>query len=65
MLVKKGVSQFLLRKLTAPVDFVYVDGSHQAADVFEDAVLSFRLLNLGKTRSRKAHFFSRLQCATW
>lgn len=28
-------------------DFVYVDGSHQAADVLEDLVLSFRLLKVG------------------
>ena len=45
--VKKGVSQLLLRTLTEAVDFVYVDGSHQAADVLEDAVLTFRLLKPG------------------
>ena len=45
--VKNGISQLLLRKLTDAVDFVYVDGSHQAADVLEDAVLSFRLLKPG------------------
>lgn len=28
-------------------DFIYVDGSHQAADVLFDAVMSFRLLRLG------------------
>jgi predicted O-methyltransferase YrrM len=28
-------------------DFIYIDGSHRAADVLEDAVLSFRLLKLG------------------
>jgi cephalosporin hydroxylase len=28
-------------------DLIYVDGSHQAADVLSDAVLAFRLLKLG------------------
>lgn len=28
-------------------DFIYIDGSHKAADVLEDAVLSFRLLKIG------------------
>lgn len=28
-------------------DFIYVDGSHQAADVLLDAILSFRLLRVG------------------
>lgn len=28
-------------------DFVYIDGSHRAPDVLEDAVLSFRLLKSG------------------
>jgi cephalosporin hydroxylase len=28
-------------------DLIYIDGSHQAADVLSDAVLSFRLLKLG------------------
>ena len=45
--IKKGVSQVLLRGLKAEFDFVYIDGSHQAADVLEDAVLSFRLLKPG------------------
>lgn len=30
-----------------PYDFIYIDGSHKAADVLEDAVLSFRLLKIG------------------
>lgn len=29
------------------LDFIYVDGSHQAADVLCDAVLAFRLLRVG------------------
>lgn len=29
------------------VDFIYVDGSHKAANVLEDAVLSFRLVRNG------------------
>src|SRR5262245_29885711 len=28
-------------------DIVYIDGSHKAADVLEDAVLTFRLLKIG------------------
>jgi predicted O-methyltransferase YrrM len=28
-------------------DFIYVDGSHQAADVLLDASMAFRLLRLG------------------
>jgi predicted O-methyltransferase YrrM len=31
----------------ASYDFIYIDGSHKAADVLEDAVLSFRLLKVG------------------
>jgi predicted O-methyltransferase YrrM len=43
-----GKSQELLR--TLPIDnynIVYIDGSHTASDVLEDAVLSFRLLKSG------------------
>jgi len=44
----KGLSQELLRdkvtKQFKEFDFVYVDGSHVACDVLEDAILSFRLL---------------------
>lgn len=38
-------SQKMLREVNAPVfDFIYVDGSHTAPDVLEDAVLAWRLL---------------------
>jgi len=45
----KGYSDKELAKLLASgrdnyFDFIYVDGSHQAADVLCDAILSFRLL---------------------
>ncbi len=45
-------SQEALRKeseLTSPdlFDFIYIDGSHDACDVLEDAILSFRLLKSG------------------
>jgi SAM-dependent methyltransferase len=46
--VRVGQSQELLR--SEPMysfDFVYIDGSHKAADVLEDAVLSMRLLKPG------------------
>jgi predicted O-methyltransferase YrrM len=42
-----GSSQIELRHCTSAFDFVYVDGSHYAPDVLEDAVLTFRLLNVG------------------
>lgn len=37
----------LLRTHRSQFDLVYVDGSHQAADVLMDAVLGFELLKLG------------------
>lgn len=45
----KGFSQEVIRKFDPDIrfDFVYVDGSHMAADVLEDAILSFRLLKKG------------------
>lgn len=49
----RGLSQEVLRDyLFTPYrapryDFIYIDGSHKAADVLEDAVLSFRLLKIG------------------
>lgn len=45
--VKIGKSQVLLREIKDTFDFVYIDGSHQASDVLEDAILSFRLLKSG------------------
>jgi hypothetical protein len=50
--VHKGHSDFVLATLLAQgkaqyFDFIYVDGSHQAADVLCDAVLAFRLLKIG------------------
>lgn len=41
----KGTSKQMLKRLPSDIfDFIYVDGSHKAADVLEDAVLSFPLL---------------------
>src|SRR3989344_9375287 len=41
----KGHSQEKLRKLPLNYyDFIYINGSHIASDVLEDAILSFRLL---------------------
>ncbi len=38
-------SQKMLREVNAPIfDFIYVDGSHTAPDVLEDAILAWRLL---------------------
>ena len=47
VIVWKGYSQDILRKFepNTRFDFIYVDGSHQAPDVLEDAVLAFRLLS--------------------
>ncbi|WP_175165002.1 class I SAM-dependent methyltransferase [Paraburkholderia fynbosensis] len=50
--VHKGYSDECLARLIAAgrkgyFDFVYVDGSHQAADVLTDAVLGFKLLKVG------------------
>jgi tetratricopeptide (TPR) repeat protein len=48
--VKKieGLSQEVLRKLPFnSFDIIYIDGSHLASDVLEDAVLSWRLLKTG------------------
>ena len=48
----KGMSSDLMPKLIAnghagTFDFVYVDGSHEAPDVFLDAVLAFKLCKIG------------------
>jgi predicted O-methyltransferase YrrM len=47
--VHVGVSQEILRGLGVKpsFDFIYIDGSHAAPDVLEDAVLAFRLLKPG------------------
>lgn len=47
-----GKSQAMLRSdlfadRDSLYDFIYIDGSHKAADVLEDAILSFRLLKVG------------------
>ena len=46
--IKKGYSQAVLRTLPfTSFDFAYIDGSHLAADVLTDAVLTFPLLKKG------------------
>lgn len=51
--ILKGNSRFFLKNLAInqfddiEYDFIYVDGSHEATDVLEDAVLSFPLLKTG------------------
>ena len=43
-----GNSRDVLRKLPlSEAGFIYIDGSHSAVDVLEDAVLSFRLAKIG------------------
>ena len=42
-----GHSGVVLRRLRGPFDFIYVDASHIAEDVLEDAVLSWSLLRVG------------------
>jgi predicted O-methyltransferase YrrM len=42
------ISQIEMRKLPLEsFDFIYIDGSHMAEDVLEDAVLAWRLLKPG------------------
>lgn len=44
----RGISQEVLRNLPLnSYDIIYIDGSHLASDVLEDAVLSWRLLKPG------------------
>ncbi|MBU0459045.1 class I SAM-dependent methyltransferase [Patescibacteria group bacterium] len=44
----KGESQIILRGLEpASYDFIYIDGSHLAADVLSDIILCWPLLNIG------------------
>ena len=50
--IHKGYSDDCLVRLLAgglagSVDFIYIDGSHQAPDVLSDAVLAFKLLKVG------------------
>lgn len=45
VIIKKGFSSEILKKLEGKFDFIYIDGSHIAKDVLEDAVLSWELLN--------------------
>lgn len=50
VVVHQGLSHqglLTLRHAGVRADFIYVDGSHQAPDVLEDLVLSFRLLKIG------------------
>ena len=42
-----GLSELIAEGKAGYFDFIYVDGSHEAADVITDAVLSFRLLKVG------------------
>jgi predicted O-methyltransferase YrrM len=52
LLIHRGYSDLMLAKLMHDgflgyFDLVYIDGSHQAADVICDAVLAFKLLRIG------------------
>ncbi|HEX5392825.1 MAG TPA: class I SAM-dependent methyltransferase [Rhodocyclaceae bacterium] len=42
-----ALAELLVAGQGGTFDLIYVDGSHQAADVLADAVLAFRLLRLG------------------
>ncbi len=51
MHIHKGFSDFCLARLVAEdktnyFDMIYIDGSHQAADVLYDAVVAFKLLKV-------------------
>ena len=45
--IHAGESASVLRRLHGSFDLIYVDGSHRAADVLADAVLSWPLLKFG------------------
>ena len=47
MISADGLVNFRYQGYAGSFDLVYVDGSHLAADVLQDAVLSFRLLRSG------------------
>jgi len=49
VIIERGESGVVLRKFPCEptYDFIYIDGSHYAKDVLEDAVLSWRLLKDG------------------
>ena len=47
MISADGLVNFRHQGYAGSFDLVYVDGSHLAADVLQDAVLSFRLLRSG------------------
>jgi len=42
-----ALSQLIVDKKSEYFDLVYIDASHDAADVLQDAILSFRLLKVG------------------
>lgn len=45
--IHRGYSSDVLRRLNNEFDVIYIDGSHTAKDVLEDAVLAFPLLQTG------------------
>lgn len=52
MHVRKGLSAHVLPNLmyeghVGTIDFIYIDGSHQAPDVLTDAVMAFNMLKVG------------------
>lgn len=48
LLVSSEASRVMLKRLQPDIfDFIYIDGSHYAADVLEDAVLAFPTLKSG------------------
>lgn len=42
-----GLSRLMSLGLVGTFDFIYVDGSHQCADVMSDLIMSFHLLRVG------------------
>lgn len=45
----KGEAKDILKTLKKPLDFVYIDGGHDAINVIRDSVMAFDLLNTGGT----------------
>lgn len=47
VIIKKGMSQNVLKEMNDIYDCIYIDGDHSAAAVMQDAVLAFPLLKTG------------------
>jgi len=46
IIIKKGLSKDILQTLQCEYDFIYIDGDHSEAAVWDDAILSFNILKI-------------------